>query len=130
MQVYELVKKVIKSNYMVVEFGQKGSHKWLVSPALAAICSDIRVIMQDPRRVTVKLNEILEGIERNIVDTKSDKNLEDDPPDVFISYCWKNSHEAVKKGTTMTETSLGWMDPRKLVEFFAKNCKFYNFLES
>ena len=121
MQVYELVKKVIKSNYMIVEFGPKGAHKWLESPALAAICSDIRVIMQDPRRVTVKLNEILEGIERNIADIKCDKKLEKNPPDVFISYCWKNSHEAIKKGSGKTETSLGWMDPRDLGGFFKKN---------
>ncbi len=121
MQVYELVKKVIKSNYMIVEFGSKGSHKWLELPALAAICSDIRVIIQDPRRVTVKLNELLEGIERNIADVKRDRKLEKDPPDVFISYCWKNSHDAIKKGTKGTETSLGWMDPRSLVEYFKEH---------
>ena len=124
MQVYELVKKIIKSDYLIIEFGKQGSHQWMQNVSLAAICTDVRVIMQDEKRLEVKLTEAIESIERHIIDVKEDKQLTDSPPDVFISYCWKNSHDAVAKGTKHGETSLGWLDPRKLVEFFKKHGKF------
>lgn len=107
MQVYELVKNIIKKNYLLVEFGYIYSHKWLESSALAAICSDVRVIMQDPSRYTFKINEVIENIERQIREVKIDASLNENPPDVFISYNWMNSHDAVSKGTKVTKSSLG-----------------------
>lgn len=47
--------------------------------------------------------------------------MEEKPPDLFISYCWANSHDAIKKGSKATATSLGWVDPRALAAFFEKN---------
>jgi hypothetical protein len=38
LKVYELVKNILKKNYILIEFGI--SHKWLENSALAAICSD------------------------------------------------------------------------------------------
>ena len=35
-QVYELTKNIIKKNYILVEFGYLGSHKWLSNPLMAA----------------------------------------------------------------------------------------------
>lgn len=119
MQVYELVKNIIKTNYLIVEFGE--THKWTALPALLTVSTDVRVIMQDPARFKVKMNECIESIERNIIDVKTDQSLEASPPDVFISYCWKNSHDAISKGSKKTETSLGWLDPRNLVEYFKEN---------
>jgi hypothetical protein len=46
------------------------------------------------------------------------ENLEDNSPDVFISYCWMNSHDAVSKGTKKSSTGLGWLDPRNLKKTF------------
>ena len=37
-------------------------------------------------------------------------------PKVFISYCWTNSHEAIKNGTKEIKGALGWADPRKFKE--------------
>lgn len=50
LQVYELVKNIIKKNYLLIEFGSIGERKWLENPLFAAICTDVRVIMQDPKR--------------------------------------------------------------------------------
>jgi len=107
MQVYELVKNILKKNYLLVEFGSGGSHRWLSEPVMAAVCSDVRVIMQDPARYGFKMNELVDGIERQIKDVKTDRVLSENPPDVFISYAWSNSHDAVKKGTKPTAYSLG-----------------------
>jgi len=35
-------------------------------------------------------------------------------PEVFISYCWTNSHDAIKKGTKEVKGALGFYDPRQL----------------
>ena len=42
-------------------------------------------------------------------------------PEVFISYCWVNSKDAVDKGTAKKQKALGWGDPRKIKEFLQKN---------
>lgn len=110
--------KVLRSDFLIVEFGLLGCHEWIQDPAFAQVCSDVRVIMQDPERLEAKYKEMLDSIERNIGDIKVDRSSEEDLLDVFISYCWKNSHEAVAKGTKPTETSLGWLDPRTLPEYF------------
>ena len=54
-------------------------------------------------------------------DVKVDREIEKNPADVFISYAWQNSHEAVKKGTKSTPSSLGFLDPRTLIQFFKDN---------
>jgi hypothetical protein len=125
-QVFELVKNLTKKSYILVEFGHMGDHKWLENARFASICSDFRVIMQDPGRFAVKLAEILDVIERQLKDTKivdaksggAKTKAPTKAPDVFISYCWSNSLDAVNKGTKSEPKSLGWMDPRALVAFF------------
>jgi hypothetical protein len=121
LQVFELVKNIIKKSYLIVEFGKSGVRKWLEDPVFASVCCDVRVIMQDPKRYPSKIVEVIEGIERQIKDSRIDKKLEQTPPDLFISYCWSNSHDAVKKGTKAGPTSLGWCDPRDLIAFFKKH---------
>jgi hypothetical protein len=80
--------------------------------------------MQDPKRFSFKLNEMFEILERQLKDSRKELKQDDTQHkdlDVFISYRWSNSHDAVKKGTLPTKKSLGWLDPRTLVEFFKKN---------
>ena len=38
-----------------------------------------------------------------------------------MSYCWANSHEAVKKGTKSVPGALGWADPRDLKKHLEKH---------
>jgi leucine-rich repeat kinase 2 len=120
-QMFELVKNIIKKSYVIVEFGKLGAHKWLENGTFASVCSDVRVIMQDPKRFSAKIVELVDSVERQIKDTKTDRQMSQKPPDVFLSYCWQNSHDAVAKGTKSTATSLGWLDPRSLQEFFKQN---------
>ncbi|RNA02711.1 putative serine threonine- kinase pats1, partial [Brachionus plicatilis] len=119
-QIFELVKNLIKKNYLLIEFGQLGSHEWLRKPIFASACADFRIIMQDPKRYSTKVADAFESIEKIV---QADLKTEDEKknPDVFISYCWANSHEAIKKGSKGTDKSLGWLDPRSLVKFFEKN---------
>lgn len=129
-EVFELVKNIIRKNYQLIELGTLGVRKWSEYPAFASVCSDFRIIMQDQNRYVHKLTELLECLERQIRssvqshdeargDTDSEKM-----PDVFISYAWSNSADAVTKGTKPTcdhngnVTSLGWLDPRSLAKFF------------
>ncbi len=58
--------------------------------------------MQQEERFVVKMTELIENIERQNLE-KSD-HVE---PDVFISYCWSNSLDAVQKGTKKTPSSIG-----------------------
>lgn len=97
LQVFELVKNIIKKSYLIVEFGSVGSHKWLENSEFVSVCSDFRIIMQDQKRYAAKLIETLDAVERYLSEVKIDKVILDKRPDVFISYCWSNSHDAVKK---------------------------------
>ncbi|RNA26409.1 putative serine threonine- kinase pats1, partial [Brachionus plicatilis] len=121
LEVLSLVKNLLKKNYLLIEFGIAGARKWIQNPAFAPFCSDYRVIMQDPTRLAVKLSEMFDSIDLQLEDTKNDRELVKKPPEVFISYCWANSHDAAKKGSRTTPTSLGWLDPRSLVKFFEDN---------
>lgn len=46
--------------------------------------------------------------------------MKPDHPDIFISYCWQNSHDAVNNGTQARHGALGYADPRKIKEFLEK----------
>lgn len=46
--------------------------------------------------------------------------MKSDHPDIFISYCWQNSQEAVNNGTQARHGALGYGDPRKIKEFLEK----------
>ncbi len=119
--VFDLVKNSLKKSYLIVEVGHNGDHKWLSDTRFASVCTDFRIILQDPNRYPIKLAEMLDTIDRLLKDTKIDRSLKQQPPDVFISYCWQNSHDAIKKGTKGPKSALGWLDPRALVGFFKEN---------
>ena len=121
MKVYEMIKNSIRCKYLLVEFGASGDHKWLKSPKMAAVVSEIRVIMQNPSRIEFKMEEIIYNIESRISNVKENKNISLKSPDIFISYCWANSHDAIHKGTKRSETGLGWLDPRSLEKYFEEN---------
>jgi len=77
--------------------------------------------MQNPKRTSGKLQELLVNVERRICEVKMNPKADESPVDVFISYCWKNSKQAIEKGSTGTELGIGWLDPRSLVDFFREH---------
>lgn len=96
LQVFDLVKNILRKTYLIVEFGPVGKRKWLENPRFASVCADVRVIMQDQKRFQFKLEEILDSLQRQIGDTKASHDHDgSEAPDVFISYCWSNSGDAV-----------------------------------
>jgi hypothetical protein len=110
-QIFELAKNMIRKNCILVEFGSPSAHNWLENPIFASVCTDYRCIMQDPKRLAHKLAELGETIDRQLGENEKKVNNSNEKqtkvaPDVFISYCWMNSHDAVKKGTKKTNTSL------------------------
>jgi hypothetical protein len=120
LQIFELVKNIIKKNYILIEFGEKGKNEWLKNATFASVSTDSRVIMQDPKRFNSKVTELFELLDRQLSFKNKSINNEQQL-DVFISYRWSNSHDAIRKGTQPTKTSLGWLDPRSLIDFFKKN---------
>ncbi len=112
-QIFDLTKSIIRKNYFIVEVGKINAHKWLENIKFASICSDYRCIMQDPKRFSFKLAELFEKMENYFGDGTVDLSqtlqtqVKKAPPEVFISYCWANSEEAVSKGTKTTPTGLG-----------------------
>ena len=42
-------------------------------------------------------------------------------PPCFISYCWTNSADAIKKGSKSRKGGIGWGDPRQFKDFFESN---------
>jgi len=118
-QVFDLVTKILRSKYLLVEFGS--SHKWLEAASMVQVCGDLRIIMQNPKRTKSKLEELQINIERQISEIKIDPKANEAPVDVFISYCWKNSKQAIDMGSAGTELGLGWLDPRTLVDFFKEH---------
>ena len=118
-QIFELSKNLIKKTYLLIEFGLLGARDWLRNPLFASACSDFRVIMQDPKRYVTKIADTLESIEKIV--QADPKKMEKKNIDVFVSYCWANSQEAIKKGSKSSKKSIGALDPRSLVNFFAEN---------
>ena len=121
MYLFDLVKNITKRNYLLVEFGHSGAHKWLEDSRFASVCTDLRVVMQDPNRYNSKIVEVFENVERQIKDAKVAIKKDQKSPDVFISYCWQNSLDAISRGTKPTKTGVGWLDPRSLASFFAQH---------
>jgi leucine-rich repeat kinase 2 len=121
MQVYELAKNIIRKNCIIIELGS--THNWLENPLFASICADYRCILRELSRFKHKIAELCEVLDNQL---GFDRSLEieekkDIAPDVFISYCWMNSHDAVSKGTKKSSTGLGWLDPRNLKKTFGSH---------
>jgi hypothetical protein len=110
-QIFDLTKNIIRKNYFIVEVGMIDSHKWLENIKFASICTDYRCIMQDPKRFSFKLTELLDKMKNYLGEKSIDVSAAEQPPkepaEVFISYCWANSHEATSTGTKRTPTGLG-----------------------
>jgi hypothetical protein len=73
--------------------------KWKESDIGVALSDKLYVNMQNPKRYEHRIVELIDLIEQE-KNNNTNKNLQnkDQPTDVFVSYCWANSHDAVSKG--------------------------------
>jgi hypothetical protein len=111
LQVFEFTKEILKINYQLVEFGS--SHKWKENILFSSVCTECVVQMQDINRFDNKCEEVFEALERELNEIKEIVRP-GNRPEVFLSYCWKNSKDAVDKGTKASKTSIGKTFEKKI----------------
>ena len=75
--------------------------KWKQSDVGIALSDKLYVNMQNPKRYEYKIRELIDLIEHGKSQSENIQRLQDQSTDVFISYCWSNSHDAVSKGIKM-----------------------------
>jgi hypothetical protein len=72
--------------------------KWKESEIGVELSDKLYVSMQNPKRYEHKIIELIDLIEQEKNGKGKTQQLKDQPTDVFISYCWANSHDAIEKG--------------------------------
>ncbi|CAF1552784.1 unnamed protein product, partial [Didymodactylos carnosus] len=111
---YQTIQNFLRKPIIPILFGM--DKRWQETPLGIAMTDVLYIKMQEKKRYELKMQEIIERLQHD--KTKNEfERLRDQPTDVFISYCWTNSYDAVSKGTKSTSTSLGWGDPRTLKDF-------------
>ncbi|CAF1146931.1 unnamed protein product [Adineta ricciae] len=112
----QTILNILRKPIIPILFGTDS--KWKESDIGVVLSDKLYVNMQNPKRYDNRILELVDLIEQeNESNSKSKQQLRDEPTDVFISYCWANSHDAVHKGTKPTATSIGWADPRSLKDY-------------
>lgn len=109
---FQTIINILRKPIIPVLFGT--DMKWKESDIGVALSDKLYVNMQNPKRYEHRIHELLDMVEQEKTSSNKNQQLKDQPTDVFISYCWANSHDAISKGTKPTETSIGWGDPRIL----------------
>jgi hypothetical protein len=117
--VFNLVKNLIIKKYLLVEFGNDGDHAWTADAQFASVSNGLRIVMQEPAFYEFKRDETLTAIEILLSEYFEMASGGQAVRDVFISYCWKNSLDAMK--SKAQKSAIGWLDPRSLVDFFKEN---------
>lgn len=91
----QTIKDILRRPIIPIIYGS--DTKWKQSELGVGLTDAFYVSMQNPKRYDNKLNELIELIEQ--VQNSDQKHIvKDEPTDVFISYCWTNSHDAASKG--------------------------------
>jgi len=108
----QTIVNILRKPITPIIFGS--DNRWRSSDIGATLTDKLYINMQDATRYEHKINEIHGAIQEDKKNQEKDQRKRDEPTDVFISYCWTNSHDAINKGTKPTATSLGWGDPRTI----------------
>ncbi|XP_047126629.1 uncharacterized protein LOC124807920 [Hydra vulgaris] len=91
-----------------------GSFSWVMSVIGMLIAGELFIHFREKATQNEKCNELLTTLSNLI---KANKNLEkniDEPIDVFISYCWKNSYKAEEIKQIEQSNGSKFADPRLL----------------
>jgi hypothetical protein len=138
---YRTITNILRKPIIPVLFGT--DMKWKESDIGVELSDKLYISMQKPKRYEHKIIELIDLIEQEKGGKNKNQQSKDQPTDVFISYCWANSHDAVSKGIPMigicilhmlsfllflgtkpSETSLSWGDPRSLKVHFLNKIYF------
>lgn len=79
---------------------------WKETEIGATLSDKLYVNMQNPKRYEHRIVELIDIIEQDSNAQNKNQLHKDQPTDVFISYCWSNSHDAVMKGREMKERKI------------------------
>ncbi|CAF5013211.1 unnamed protein product, partial [Rotaria socialis] len=109
---FQVITNILRKTIIPVLFGN--DMKWKESDLGVALSDKLYINMQNPKRYDYRIKEIIDMTEQENGQSIKSNQLRDQSTDIFISYCWMNSHDAVSKGTKPTGTSIGWGDPRAL----------------
>jgi hypothetical protein len=93
---FQTITNILRKPIIPILFGT--DMKWKESDIGVALSDKLYVNMQNPKRYEHRIHELIDLIDQEKNSTNKDQLLKDQPTDVFISYCWSNSHDAVSKG--------------------------------
>ncbi|XP_013400345.1 probable serine/threonine-protein kinase roco5 [Lingula anatina] len=111
-ELFQYASQKLKKPYVIVTITK--SFDWTKSELGMNIgLQEIFVDLSKEDVYDTKLDELKEKLKSKL---EEEEKKEQDAVDVFISYCWSNSHDAVKKGTAEKDGALGWEkgDPREI----------------
>jgi hypothetical protein len=94
---FQTIINILRKPIIPILFGM--DMKWKESDIGATLSDKLYINMQNPKRYENQIVKLIEMIdeEKNNNNNKH-QQIKDQPTDVFISYCWANSHDAVSKG--------------------------------
>ncbi|XP_064623321.1 uncharacterized protein LOC135485349 isoform X1 [Lineus longissimus] len=106
------IKEILKKKILVVCVG--ANYAWQKTSLGLYTASEVYVNMTKGKPYKEKVEELKEAIMRKLGNVKKAESF-----DCFLSYCWGNSHHAVKLGHG--PEALGWGDPREVKDYLEKN---------
>ena len=93
---FQTITNILRKPIIPVLFGS--DMKWKESDIGVALTDKLYVNMQNPKRYEHRINELADLIDQEKNSQQKNQQNKDQRTDVFISYCWANSHDAVGKG--------------------------------
>lgn len=93
---FQTIINILRKPIIPVLFGN--DMKWKESDIGVALSDKLYVNMQNPKRYEHRIHELVDIIEQEKQGAEKNHQLRDQPTDIFISYCWANSHDAICKG--------------------------------
>ncbi|KAK2167471.1 hypothetical protein LSH36_27g04002 [Paralvinella palmiformis] len=100
----------MQKEYILLMVGKE--RKWMTSAVGALVTGKVFVNFQRVHQYNEKIQTLIKAINEKLGRNSGTKYA---PADVFLSYCWTNSEEAIKCGHAQPkEGSIGHGDPRKI----------------
>lgn len=108
-------KKKLNKPTQLISFGKHID--WKNDSDIGILCSDdVYINMSSPENFNTKISELIVSL-KSERDQQSNKKTSH----FFMSYCWSNSKEAIKRGSKFKKGAIGETDPRILKEKLEKS---------